>query len=107
MDEQTIRDIVRATISELRKSGMLKSHDEIAYSEMSSKLRLYYKSDRPKNLVAALKEIESDPYFEIIPLYYQRGFSHEKIAEILGVETSTVTRNKKRLCLMLYNRIQK
>ena len=30
----------------------------------------------------------------------------ERIAEVFGVEVSTITRNKKRLCLAIYNSIQ-
>lgn len=107
MDEQLIKEVVKATISELKRSGMLKSNDAIAYAEMSSSLRAYYRAEKPQMIIAALKQIESDPYYEIIPLYYKHGYSHEKIAEILNVETSTITRNKKRLCLLLYNLIQK
>lgn len=99
---ELIKEVVRETIAELKRSGMLKNQNEVAYSEISATLRAFYRADKPQNIKAALKEIESDPYYEIIPLYFQQDFTNEKIAEILDVEISTVVRNKKRLCLAIY-----
>lgn len=105
-NNKLIREIVRMTIEEFKKSGLLKSNDEVAYSEMSVNLRSYYHGEKTHDITQALKKIESDPYFEIIPLYYQKNNTIERIAEEFGVEVSTITRNKKRLCLLLYNLIE-
>lgn len=106
-ENKLIREIVRMTIEEFKKSGLLKSNDDVAYSEMSRLLHLYYNGEKRADIREALKQIESDTYSEIIPLYYQRNFTIERIAEILSVEVSTITRNKKRLCLLLYKLIEK
>lgn len=45
----------------------------------------------------ALKTIENDKYYRIIPLKYWEGKTLEEIAEILGKEVSWIARNKKRL----------
>lgn len=45
----------------------------------------------------ALETIEGDKHYDIIPLKYWEGKSHEEIAEVLGFEVSTITKNKNRL----------
>lgn len=112
MDEKTIKDIVKETVAELRRKGMLKEPEKSAYAEMSERLRAYYKAPsgyramKLKNITLALEQIASDPYYDIIPMYFKQNFTLERIAEYLAVEVSTVTRNKKRLCLMLYELAQ-
>lgn len=102
-DREYIRQIVREVIAELNRNGLLITQDAHAYEKASEALKQYYQNKTPvAGLEKALSAIEDDPYFDIIPLYYARGYTNEKIAELLNVETSTVTRNKKRLCLALY-----
>ena len=45
----------------------------------------------------ALDALRDDKYFEIIPLKYFEGKTYEEISEIMGVDISTVSRNKNRL----------
>ena len=92
MTRDEVKSIVIETIAELKRSGMLKDN---SYEEISKKLKDGKKVD--------LTRIKDDPYFDIIQLYFRDGCTNEKIAELLGVDVSTVTRNKKRLCLMLQN----
>ena len=42
---------------------------------------------------------------KIIPMYFEDRKGIEAIAEELGVERTTILRNKKRLCLAIYNEI--
>lgn len=107
MDKEMIREIVKETIMELHKSGLLKSIDEIAYTEVSSILKAYYDGRESDDTIReALKGIENDQYFKIIPLYFNYDYTIEKIAETLNVEISTIVRNKKRLCISIYNLIK-
>lgn len=46
---------------------------------------------------AALEKVSNDPYFEIIKLKYLEDMTREDIACELGVDVSTITRNKNRL----------
>mgnify|MGYP003465036329 CR=1 FL=1 len=57
-------------------------------------------------LKTALEVFRNDMYIDIINLYYRDGETIERIAEELDVDISTVTRNKKRLCLSLYNALE-
>ena len=107
MDEKLIKLIVKETIEELKRSGILKSFNELAYSEITAILKAYYDEGETDSVITmALNDIESDPYYKIIPLYFRYNYTIEKIAEVFEVEISTITRNKKRLCLAIYNAIQ-
>lgn len=46
---------------------------------------------------SALEKIKNDPYYDIIRLKYFEGLVNEAIADELGRDTSTITRNKNRL----------
>lgn len=106
MTEKEVREIVIATINELKRNGLLQTGDG-AYAEITELLKAYYDGgERDASVKAALEIIEGDKYAKIIPLYYGYGYTIEQLAEVLNVETSTVTRNKKRLCLKLYDLIQ-
>lgn len=49
----------------------------------------------------ALKKIEDDKYYKIIPLYYFDGLTQEIVAEKLEVSTGTISSNRSRLVNML------
>lgn len=104
MDEKTVKLIVKETIKELRKTGYLKRSDDIAYSEISSRLFDYFKNPESDPEVGnALESIKGDQYYNIIPLYYRNRLTIDWIAEDFNCEISTITRNKKRLCLKIYH----
>lgn len=107
MNEKQIKMIVRETIEELKRNGMLKTYNELAYSEISAILAAYYDDgETDSEIRSAIEKTEGDPYYKIIPLYFSYKYTIEKIAEVFDVEISTITRNKKRLCLQIYNAIQ-
>lgn len=106
-DRQFIREIVSETIRELKRTGLLKSVSDLAYVEVSELLKGYYDDgERDRTITDALTAIRDDSYFKIIPLYFSYGYTIERIAEVFDVEISTITRNKKRLCLDVWARIQ-
>ena len=105
--EEALREIVRATVKEtlkeIKKSGFLKKSDDIAYAEISERLNEYYKApERDKELAAALERLKVDYYFDVIPQFYKSKITIEWIAEAYHSDVSTIVRNKKRLCLRLY-----
>lgn len=103
LTEKEVKIIVKATINELKRSGYLKRSDDIAYSEISARLFDYFKhpEDDP-DIGNALEGIKGDQYFKIITMYYRDRFTIDWIAEEFNCEISTITRNKKRLCLRIY-----
>lgn len=106
-DKEFVQAIVLETIKELKRNGLLKSATDSAYHEATAMLRRHYKNNEDNAAIAAaLKEIEQDPYFKIIPLYFNYGYTIEEIAEVFDVEISTISRNKKRLSLEIYKLIE-
>jgi hypothetical protein len=107
MTEKELQDVIRETVAEtirnLRKSGMLKRSDDVAYSEIGGRLYDYYKDPEAfPEMAAAVHKIRNDPYFAIIPQYYGNRVSIEALAGMYGCEISTISRNKKRLALKIY-----
>ncbi len=99
-DREFVREIVRQTIIELQRAGLLKDQRDTAYTEANDLLKRYYqKGEKDERITAALERIKHDPYFKIIPLNYGYGYTIDEIAQDFGVETSTISRNKKRLCI--------
>ena len=104
MTVDEVKFIVKQTITELDRRGLLRDDQTIKYREASAILTEYYKAqEADKKIWQALCLIGGDQYYSIIPLYFQRNYTIERIAEILNVEVSTVSRNKKRLCIMFYD----
>lgn len=104
--QRIIELTVEKTIAGFKKSGLLKDSENVAYSDASAILSSYYKADKKEaSTTYAIQGIRFDPYARIIPMYYEQGKKLEAIAEELGVDVSTVVRNKKRLCLAIYNEI--
>lgn len=91
---------------------MLKDNKKSAFKKTEEILKNYKKfecavknnydnTDKTQKLLAiinaALKMIESDQYYEIIPMIFFERKTREEIAEHFNVEVKTVTRNKNRL----------
>ena len=103
MKESEIKRIVKETVKELLRSGALLSNNETAYREVSLILYSYYDNGATdQEITAILDNYKSDPYFKIIPLFFDFRYTIESIAQECSVEPSTITRNKKRLCLAIY-----
>ena len=104
---RVIRETVRATLDELRRNGQLRPPDDKAYSDIGRRLSAYFNTDdQDEEITAALAAVRDDRYYDIIPLYYAYHYTIEKLAEDYGVEPSTITRNKKRLCMQVWKMAQ-
>lgn len=109
MTDEEIKEIVnlavKTTVKEFKRCGLLKE-DIAAYTDISNLLKAYYKNGKKDDQITyAIQNHRFDQYFRIILLYYEDGKTIEQIAEILEIDVSTVVRNKKRLCLEIYNDI--
>ena len=101
MSDEQVREIVKATIAELRKQGLLNTRAE--YPKAAKMLFDYYANgEQDERITEALKEIEGDLYFEAFEAFFRKEQTVEDIAEVYGVEVSTISRNKKRLSLKVY-----
>lgn len=94
------------TIHEYKKNGLLKEISIVAYSSISTLLFDYYSLNMEDEAITqAIDECRQYSYFDIIPLYYQKNYTNEELAEYYGVDVSTIVRNKKKLCLRIYEKI--
>lgn len=97
---------IRQSIAEYKKCGLLRDRDDITYADACEILASYYANGKKEaSITYAIQGRRFDPYYRIIPLYYEQKKTIEFIAEALEVDVSTVVRNKKRLVLEIYNDI--
>lgn len=102
-DRELIEQIVNETIRQLRRDGLLKDARDIAYHEITARLTQYYRDgETDPEITEAIGKLAGDQYSKIIPLYFRYGYTIEAIAETLGVEPRTISRNKKRLSLKIH-----
>jgi len=102
MTEDEIKKIVSLTVKAMKKEGMTKEFSEVMYEEMSKRLFYHFNEGYSEDIARVLNEVKTDVYYSIIPMYYGKRMTHEAIAERMNVEVSTITRNKKRLCIEIY-----
>ena len=97
---------VQKTIAEYKRSGLLRESRDVSYADACEVLAEYYASDKKDaRITYAIQGQRFDPYYLVIPMYYEEGKTIEVIAEKLGVDVSTIVRNKKRLCLAIYDEL--
>lgn len=109
MDEKQVKAIIQMTIDDLLRRNLLERDDAQVYKQISERLSLFFSSIgvQDDDLQAALDHIRADKYRHIIWMFYRDGCTVDEIAERLGVDSRTVSRNKKRLCLEIYRYINK
>ena len=106
-DRQLVIEVIRMTIAELQRAGMLVDGKDSAYSDINDRLKRFYdKGEKDAGIAEAIKALDGDPYAKIIPMYYGYGYTIDEIADAFSVETSTISRNKKRLALAIFKRLQ-
>lgn len=102
-DADLIRAVVEETVRKLRADGLLKDERDIAYREITATLKQYYTDGEVDPAVTdAIGKLEADPYVKILPLHFRYGYTIEGVAGVMGVDTSTIVRNKKRVSLRIY-----
>lgn len=106
--EELIKKTVDYTIVKLKLSGLMKDNSQNAFQKTEQVLRNYeelkksHSEDGTANKFVdiindALKSIEDDEYYEIIPMIYFENRSREYVAEFFDVTVTTISRNKTRL----------
>lgn len=105
---EAIRMTVRETVAELRKDGFLRSKDDAMYQSSAKLIKAYYDAisagkEPDAKMEQAIESIGKDEYSQIIPMYYQDRMTVEEIAGAYVCDISTITRNKKRLCIEIFS----
>lgn len=112
--QKIINDTVNITVLKLKMAGLMKDNRKTAYQKTEELLRNYHtfcESDQPytKKLVeridAALTAIESDIYYDIIPMIYFEDKGREYVAEQFNTTVTTISRNKTRLINIMKNHL--
>lgn len=104
--KKLIEDTVKATVAEYKRAGLLAQGQSAVYADAAEMIRQYYASAKKDAAITyAIQGKRFDPYYPIIDLYFGAGWTNEAIAEKLGVDITTVARNKRRLCLEIYNEL--
>jgi DNA-directed RNA polymerase specialized sigma subunit len=110
MTEETkeiIEETVNETVLKLKMAGLLKENRRTAIEKLEELLKNYPKFTKIKGkpdteklverVQEALMRISSDPYFEVIELFYFEGYTREYIAHRFDTTVTTISRNKTRL----------
>ena len=104
--EEIIKRTVEETVTKMKVAGMLKGNDKTAYQKTEDLLRNYNSltvSGDPEveqvvlQIESALRLINDDYYYDIIPMYYIQKRTREEIAERFNTSVTTISRNKNRL----------
>ena len=102
-DKKEIEELFDVLIDKFKKKHLIKKTSESIYQEISQRLFGYYKyGEVDPKMNKALADFQNDIYINIIPLFYKNRYTIDNIAEIMNCDTSTIVRNKKRLCTAIY-----
>jgi DNA-directed RNA polymerase specialized sigma subunit len=108
--EEIIEQAVERTVTRLMSDGVIRTDRKSVAQKTIDLLERYEQfklSDQPytRKVVAqidsALKMIQQDIYYQIIPMYYFEHLTIFEISENFHVSEKTITRNRKRLIRQL------
>ena len=107
MTPEQIREVVKITLDELTQRKVIKDDYSVILSVVESKLTAFFTNNGDSSGVGyALNQLSDDIYIDIIFLQYRDGKTLEWIAEYMGVDVSTIKRNKKRMIMAIYDLIR-
>ncbi|MBP3339406.1 MAG: sigma-70 family RNA polymerase sigma factor [Lachnospiraceae bacterium] len=109
-DKEELREIIQDEVSKQLNKYFEKEPTQSQYGDIKERLYFYY-SDTYDNsdieLENALKYIQSNYYYKAIELRYKKDYTYEVIAEIMGVDYTTISRNEKKLLKKLIAYVNK
>lgn len=106
MENVEVQMIVRMTIKELKRQGMIKANYVTVLKEVEPVLREYFRTKGNKQIEYFLRDRSDDTYIDILYLHYRDNITIERIAEVLEKDVSTIKRNKKRLIMSIYELLE-
>lgn len=102
-----INDTANTVVLKMKTAGLMRDGRKTAIEKTEELLRNYpifkditdqeYTIKLVAKIEDALKDIEDDIYYDIIPMFYFHNETREYIAERFGCTETTVSRNKTRL----------
>lgn len=106
MTDEEVERIVKQTLVCAIREGWLKEEEEICYINGATEIRKYFR-DGDADYEDEIERLRTDPYFDILTIYFKERKTIEQIAGIFGISTSTVFMNKKRLCIKFWREVLK
>lgn len=104
---QVISDTVNETVLKMKMAGLMKDNRKSATEKLEELLRNYptfkriddkeYTVKLVQKVDEAMQTIASDPYYDVIRLFYFEDQTRESIALDYGCTETTISRNKTRL----------
>lgn len=102
-----INDTANTVVLKMKMAGLIRDGRKTAIEKTEELLRNYpifkditdqeYTVKLVAKIEDALKDIEDDIYYDVIPMFYFHNETREYIAERFGCTETTVSRNKTRL----------
>lgn len=101
--KQLINDTVQTTVLQLKAAGLLKDGTKSAYEKTEALLYQYpelckvnepYAQRVVREIDACLADAESDPYLDVIRLYYFAGLKNAACADTMCCDERTARRNR-------------
>jgi RNA polymerase sigma factor (sigma-70 family) len=102
-----INDTANTVVLKMKMAGLIRDGRKTAIEKTEELLRNYpifkditdqeYTIKLVAKIEDALKDIEGDIYYDVIPMFYFHNETREYIAERFGCTETTVSRNKTRL----------
>ena len=105
MDRSMIREIVEEVVDELENKRWLRAGDEILYIRGAEMAKNFFKGGDETHK-ERIESLQIEPYYDVLELYFGKGKTLEKIAEMFGVSTQTINLNKKKLCIRLAREVR-
>lgn len=104
--EMTAKRTARQIVTEMQRKDMIRENRLGSFKKTERVLFEYpeWKLNDDKEtrkfcrlIEKALERVKPDPYFDIIPLKYWQGWTHEAIAEHFGVDVSVISKRRTKL----------
>lgn len=102
-----IDDTANTLVLKMKMAGLIRDHRKTAIEKTEELLKSYptfkqitdqeYTVKLVAKIEEALKNIEDDIYYDVIPMFYFHNETREYIAEKFGCTETTISRNKTRL----------
>lgn len=102
--KQFIREVVDETLKRIYSKGTIEIEKDF-YLRGEKELKAFYR-DNKKDYSNIIERLKNERYYDILPLYFKERRTIEDIAEMIGVDESTIKRNKKKLCIKFYKYIK-
>lgn len=105
MKASEIREIVRMTIEELITISPISFNYQLIKDIVERELKEFFNGGKNHYVGKILNNLYDDDYIDIIFLSYRDGKTLEWIAEYYDKDVSTISRQRKRLIVEIYTRL--